>query len=294
MPLTLRIRHPGGQATLADLPEATTVAELRELIAGKTTIPARRQLLKVGVPPAALPKDALTKPLGEAGIRNRETVTIEEREPSPEPACSGVAAAGASLATGSASCSLDLPAAPSSEIVGDLERHIIPADNSCLFNSVAYLLRERKAEAPRGPQELRDLVAQQIRDDPGRWDPITLAESGKPSLEYADWISKSESWGGSLELIIFSEHFSVQLCALCIRSLRVENFPYDSAAVQHRAYVAYDGIHYDAIVGRSTAGDELRVFGPKDDITLGKIVALGCDLQAQKQFTDTSSFTLQC
>lgn len=291
MPLTLRLRHGGGMATLDSVPDDATVAQLRELIATKIGIAARRQFLKVGFPPAPLPDDAEDKRLTDVGCNNRETVVVEEREPPPDPLAAPDADAAAKVAE--AAGRLGLPALLPPDGVGDVERHVIPADNSCLFASVAYLLRSESG-TPTPPVQLRQLVGGEIARDPERWDPITLAESGKTSLEYADWIQRDDSWGGSLELIVLSEKLGVQLSAVCVRSLRVEHFPHEGPH-RHRAYVLYDGIHYDAVVGRAAAGGgEVRVFSPSDDLTLNKVVALGVELQESKQFTDTANFTLQC
>jgi len=308
MPLTFRLRYSGGQTTLSGVPDATTIGELKELIAEKTGVTAKRQFLKAGFPPAPLPEADATQSLAASGVRDRDTLVVEEREPPPETADAKVASspaegylAGAAPATSSAA-SLSpaaaalrsrLPPVPASDKVGDMSRHVIAADNSCLFNSVGYLLQLPDA-APTSPAAYRCLVADQISQDPERWDHITLAESSKPSLEYADWIKRTDSWGGSLELIVLAEQLGVQLSAICIRSLRVEHFPHE-APHKHRAYLLYDGIHYDAIVAKADGtGSEVRLFDPADEMTLNKVVALAIELKEQKQFTDTANFTLQC
>eukprot|EP00747_Dinoflagellata_sp_TGD_P212634 gnl/TRDRNA2_/TRDRNA2_85711_c0_seq1.p1 gnl/TRDRNA2_/TRDRNA2_85711_c0~~gnl/TRDRNA2_/TRDRNA2_85711_c0_seq1.p1 ORF type:complete len:324 (+),score=81.49 gnl/TRDRNA2_/TRDRNA2_85711_c0_seq1:67-1038(+) len=294
MPLTLRLRHNGTNATLADVPDAATVAELRELISAKLSVAVRRLVLKVGYPPAPLSEDSATKPVAEVGIRNRDTIVVEEREPPPEP-LPAAGSAEALAAAAEAARKLGLPAPPASAEVGGIERHVIAADNSCLFNSVAYCLAAGSSGSQKPPAELRALVAERIAADPERWDPVTLAESEKTSLEYADWIKRSESWGGSIELMVLSESLGVQFSAVCIRSMRVDHYPHEGP-YKHRVFVLYDGIHYDAVVGRSaqSAGSELRVFDPADDLSLNKVIALAVTLQEQKQFTDTSNFTLQC
>mmetsp|Transcript_55091 Transcript_55091/g.131283 ORF Transcript_55091/g.131283 Transcript_55091/m.131283 type:complete len:314 (+) Transcript_55091:80-1021(+) len=279
-PLTFRLRHSGGQATLPDIPEDATVADLKELVSQKTGIAAARQLLKVaGTPPTALPQDDVTKRLTDVGCRNRDTIIVED----------GLAAEIAALAA-----KHDLPAATPSDKVQKIERHVVPSDNSCLFTSVAYLTRGQQAAAPTPTQELRRLVANEIAGNPERWDMVTQAEAQKAYLDYTEWICRSESWGGSIELMVLAEKLGVQLSAVDIKSLRVDNYPHEGP-YKHRAYVLYDGIHYDAVIGCSGPGDaEVRIFDPADDTTLSKVMGLAAELQQLKQFTDTANFTLQC
>lgn len=305
-------------ATIDAVPDGGTVAELKELIAAKTGVPANRQLLKAGFPPKPL---AEAFSLSAAGVANRDTLTLEEREapleapqgtapasppaadaPAPAPAAAAAPAVSPLAAPAAATAPSGygvkagpcVPAPAPAAQVGGMERHIIAADNSCLFNSVAYLLQSPGASTT-PPQELRALVSGQISKDPERWDPVTLAESSKTSLEYAEWITRSDSWGGSLELIVLSEQLGVQISSVCVRSLRVDHFPHE-ATHRSRLYVCYDGIHYDAIIGKAASGggSELRVFDPADEMTLNKVVALAIELQENKQFTDTANFTLQC
>lgn len=78
-PLTLRIRYPWGMTTLAGVPKSMTVAQLRDLIAEETGMMPSRQRLKLGVPPAPLEEGILE----EAGIQDRDTITVEEQESDP-------------------------------------------------------------------------------------------------------------------------------------------------------------------------------------------------------------------
>lgn len=80
MPLTLRVRHRGGNTTISNVPDGATVADLQKLIAAATGMASEQQILKCGVPPMQLSSelgDAVT--LAEVGICNRDTVLVEER-----------------------------------------------------------------------------------------------------------------------------------------------------------------------------------------------------------------------
>ncbi|CAK0872783.1 unnamed protein product, partial [Prorocentrum cordatum] len=62
-------------------------------------------------------------------------------------------------------------------------RRVIPADNSCLFNAVAYAL---EGGATDRAQQLRETVAALVLSDPVRWTEAEL--DGRPPDDYADWI----------------------------------------------------------------------------------------------------------
>ncbi|CAK0872782.1 unnamed protein product, partial [Prorocentrum cordatum] len=59
----------------------------------------------------------------------------------------------------------------------------ISADNSCLFNAVAYAL---EGGATDRAQQLRETVAALVLSDPVRWTEAEL--DGRPPDDYADWI----------------------------------------------------------------------------------------------------------
>lgn len=109
------------------------------------------------------------------------------------------------------------------------ERNIVPADNSCLFTSLLLNLNLRSSLAP---ADLRRVVARFIENDPSKYNPLTLAESGKTSLEYAEWICKPDSWGGFLELQTMADWFGIQIVAVDVTSSgRLEFFPAEEVGV---------------------------------------------------------------
>jgi ubiquitin thioesterase OTU1 len=80
-------------------------------------------------------------------------------------------------------------------------RRVVPADNSCLFRAVAYLLHPEAvvlgctaAQVPTPlASSLRTVVANTVLSDS---DTYSEAMLGKSPKDYAQWIQKSESWGG--------------------------------------------------------------------------------------------------
>lgn len=97
-------------------------------------------------------------------------------------------------------------------------RKIIPSDNSCLFNSVAYAL-EKKTMNLAG--ELRNIIAGIVMSDPEKYTEVLL---GKSNDKYCEWILKDTSWGGEIELMILSEYYKCEICAISIQTLA--NFTY--------------------------------------------------------------------
>eukprot|EP00913_Durusdinium_trenchii_P024872 g23346.t1 len=149
-----------------------------------------------------------------------------------------------------------------------LVRHEIPADNSCLFNSVAYALNDSGDDKA---SELRGMVAGLVLSDPETW---TEAMLGKPPEEYADWIQDSEHWGGGIELAILATSHEMEtrsgkeIAAVDIQTLRVSVFG-EGQGFRRRALLIYDGIHYD-------------------------VLAVAKEAQIARNFTDVGRFTLRC
>ncbi|CAJ1438455.1 unnamed protein product, partial [Effrenium voratum] len=164
-------------------------------------------------------------------------------------------------------------------------RHIIPADNSCLFNSVAYAMGDSSGE-------LRDMVAAVVISSPDVW---TEAMLGKDPEAYADWIMDSEHWGGGIELAILAEHFQTELAAFDIQSLRVDIFGQGSN-FKKRALLIYDGIHYDVLVRRvgSDQQSDVTLFEPSDEAVMEEAMQVAKEANAARSFTDTGNFTLRC
>ncbi|CAK9067933.1 unnamed protein product [Durusdinium trenchii] len=167
-----------------------------------------------------------------------------------------------------------------------LVRHEIPADNSCLFNSVAYALNDSGDDKA---SELRGMVAGLVLSDPETW---TEAMLGKPPEEYADWIQDSEHWGGGIELAILATSHEMEIAAVDIQTLRVSVFG-EGQGFRRRALLIYDGIHYDVLVRRGPSGEE-RLFGVDDLAAVEEAKAVAKEAQIARNFTDVGRFTLRC
>jgi hypothetical protein len=124
---------------------------------------------------------------------------------------------------------------------GSLHRRVVPADNSCLFNSVAYVCEgDRQLSAA---VRLRKLVADTVLADPAQYSEAFL---GKPTQAYADWICGSDHWGGAIELSILCQHYKTVISCVCIQTLRVDHYG-EGNGWGNRVLLIYDGLHYDAL-----------------------------------------------
>merc|ERR1712070_1150184 len=82
------------------------------------------------------------------------------------------------------------------DLVDQMQRKVIPADNSCLFNAVRHCL-----QLTMSPQDIRRLCAQAVLADAELYCEAVL---DKPPKEYASWIQRDESWGGAIEVGILA------------------------------------------------------------------------------------------
>ena len=75
---------------------------------------------------------------------------------------------------------------------------------------------------------------------------------------YSAQILRPTTWGGGIELRILSDHFDVQINSIDIATGRIDRYGEDSASAEEVVFVAYSGIHYDAITLQSDPDDPLE------------------------------------
>lgn len=119
-----------------------------------------------------------------------------------------------------------------------------------------------------------------------------------PATQYAQRIIQPNVWGGAIELAILSDHFQVEVNSIDIGTGRVDRYGEDRSFGQ-RVYVAYSGIHYDAILLAPSLDAPLDFvttkFDPlQADRVISVILELAEDLKSQRYYTNVSSFTLKC
>jgi len=190
---------------------------------------------------------------------------------------------------------------PPPECIGNMCRVPMESDNSCLFKSVDYLLCGGKEK---GPGYFRRIVKTEIESDAETYSDAIL---DKPRKEYMDWIERPDSWGGYVELVILSKYFQIQFVVVNIETASLYTY---GDEYQLRAYLTYDGIHYDCLVAKHTpspsqamslcpkkihqTGCVLKIFRSDDRVTEKKALDLGKELSKGHQYTNLASMPLIC
>jgi ubiquitin thioesterase OTU1 len=100
---------------------------------------------------------------------------------------------------------------------GNIERVVIPADNSCLFNAVNYCLNQSMNE----PETMREIIASTIMSNTDFYNAAIL---DKEPSDYCAWILQKETWGGGIELAILSNFFQIRIGVADITKVTIEYF----------------------------------------------------------------------
>ncbi|KAH7057985.1 hypothetical protein BKA57DRAFT_531285 [Linnemannia elongata] len=163
-------------------------------------------------------------------------------------------------------------------------------DNSCLFNAIAYTLDPSMKSNVQG---LRQIVAKTIDANPDAYPDVVL---GRPRKEYCEWIKKENSWGGAIELAIFSDHYKIEIDSIDVSTTRVDRF--GEGQYSQRALVMYSGIHYDAVALTPSLDipaecDQTQFDTSSEDILTAGI-QLAAKLKQAHKYTDLATFTLRC
>lgn len=172
-----------------------------------------------------------------------------------------------------------------------LARRVVPADNSCLFTSIYYVV-EGGVYDPACAPEMRNLIAQIVASDPESYSEAIL---GKTNQEYCDWIRRDDTWGGAIEVSILSKFYQCEICVVDTQTVRIDRFGED-AGYAKRVLLIYDGIHYDPLERRIPNSDipPQTIFSSSDDIVLAQALELADEARRKRQFTDVNRFTLRC
>ncbi|GIL65321.1 hypothetical protein Vafri_19113 [Volvox africanus] len=138
-------------------------------------------------------------------------------------------------------------------------RREIAADNSCLFNSVGYVMHKSRSRAP----HLRTVVAQQVASDRTVYSDAFL---GMTNESYCNWIRQPHTWGGGIELSILAQAYGMEIAAWNIESCKEHVFGEESG-YRRRVMVIYNGVHYDALAvcsgPRANTEDDETSYNPR-------------------------------
>ena len=142
-------------------------------------------------------------------------------------------------------------------------RRFVDSDNSCLFSSIGYLI-DNKGFNDTTKLQYRQLLVNYLES--------TNLEQGVleiPKPDYLENIQNPSTWGGAIELKLFSDMFQVEIASIDVQSNRVDIFGQDKNYPQ-RIYVLYNGVHYDPLVMAMTedSKDDVTSFASDDNETL--------------------------
>ena len=197
--------------------------------------------------------------------------------------------------------------APPSPTRGTALRRAVDADGNCLFVALAYLLRGERPDpttAKAAAQKMRAVCASVVAADPVNYPDAALE---KPRREYGTWIRTQDVWGGALELSILAKgggdvvengasFDDVVLHCVDIRTGVAQRYGEGRGRV---CFLLFDGVHYDPVVlaPSSNAAEspaDITLAASDDMMALNAVEALAASERAARNFTDTSSFALQC
>lgn len=178
-----------------------------------------------------------------------------------------------------------------------LKRLLIPSDNSCLFRCIGVVAEQSYYFG----EKYRIIAVNAIQNchTNGFIDPALLE---KPLDQYCAWLRKDNSWGGAVECHVLSRVLQIEIVALDIETGNTHFFGQGNG--WPRAFVLFDGIHYDVLVGATSQKEELGeddfrevlfvTFHPEDEAALHEAEELSRNIRKKHQFVNTSTFTLRC
>mmetsp|Transcript_39953 Transcript_39953/g.81815 ORF Transcript_39953/g.81815 Transcript_39953/m.81815 type:complete len:307 (+) Transcript_39953:146-1066(+) len=272
----IAVQAPGARFQVS-LPASSSIDHLQDVIEEKGGVPKRLQKLSCGFPPKEIASNP-QQTIEASGIANGDMIRVT--------ALSEPAVAVTSTTEGQG---VEQNAAHSSS--RKIVRKVIPADNSCLFNSVAYCMEGRRMDMSTG---LRELIAAVVLSDPVQFDESVLSKAGD---EYAKWILDKDSWGGAIECRILADHYKTEIVAIDCQSLRAYRFGEDMA-FKERIMLMYDGIHYDVMAeANADEGQEelyTTIFPAEDEEALELAKRVVGEAKAKGQFTDVANFAIRC
>ncbi|EIW67737.1 hypothetical protein TREMEDRAFT_33358 [Tremella mesenterica DSM 1558] len=172
---------------------------------------------------------------------------------------------------------------------GSLILRKVPDDNSCLFSAIGVVF-EGGIE---GGKRLRQVIANAIREDPNEYPDVVL---GMSRDQYIAKILQPDTWGGAIELSIFSKHYKTEISSFDVATGRCDRFGQDQ--YDTRCFLVYSGIHYDALSLSPTtdAPPEFHttLFQISDSNIFSSAEKLVSQLRSKHYYTDTATFDLRC
>ncbi|XP_013400633.1 ubiquitin thioesterase OTU1 [Lingula anatina] len=274
--ISLRCKSQKGQAILQGLTSESTVQQLKAKLAEASGIQAAHLKIRSGFPPKLIPLDHNAQNLSDLPIKSGDTLIVEEDT------AAKVAREDKFLNNFQAQMQQNM---------GILMRKVVPADNSCLFTSVAFVLHDGNPE-PKSAPFMRQKIAKAVSDDPVTYNEAFL---GRKNDSYCAYILSDDTWGGAIELSIFSKLLQLEIDVVDTQTGRIDRFGEDKF-YRTRVLLIYDGTHYDPLMMESIDASQppQTRFPITNDVVLSQAMEIAAEAKASRNYTDTSKFTLKC
>jgi ubiquitin thioesterase OTU1 len=166
-PFGLRVRTKTGVIKITNLTEQSSLAELKAAISTQANIDCSYVKILKGFPPKSLDTTNESETLISHSIVNGELLTIEECK--DDSRTSSVTSSHKETST---------------TTEGVLLRKVVPANNSCLFTSIHYVMSNGIYDLD-CQESMRQFIAQTVRNDTINFNEAIL---GKTNSEYCKWI----------------------------------------------------------------------------------------------------------
>lgn len=292
--IALRIKTKTGQQVVNSLTQSNTIKDLKEVLSNLSNIPISSLQVLSGFPPKAfdISKDDLI--LANSGLVSGDTLILQESPNATKKVSESLKTSeGKSTSTNSTN---NNPISNNTddnpyECPGILMKYVVPADNSCLFTSVNFVLNGKVDETGEAAPFLRQVVAETIKNERHKYDEAIL---GKPVDEYCTWIQDDKSWGGAIELAILSNYYGIEIAVVDTINAIINRFGEDQNYAV-RVLLMFDGIHYDPLYLEPFNGDKMQtMFESSDERILREATTLAQEAKSSRQYTDVNKFTLKC
>ncbi|XP_060865631.1 ubiquitin thioesterase OTU1 [Metopolophium dirhodum] len=277
--VVLRLKCRSGTFPMT-IPLNCPISSLKEQVSVLTEIPVASIKLLFGFPPKSIHKIEGT--IQDAGLKSGDTIIAE------------VDSSSASVQQLKVQTESNTLKHVTDQEVGDevplILRKVVPADNSCLFTSMGFVLGG-KIDLSSG-NYMREIIANAVKDNQTDFSEAVL---GKPNEDYCEWIRNPNSWGGAIEVSILSNFYGIEIAVIDTQSGSISKFGEDKN-YPHRVFLIYDGIHYDPLYLESpfTPGEIQTLFPTNDDRMLDAAQMLANEAKSSRQYTDVNRFTLKC
>ena len=165
-PFTIRVRTKTGLVRITSLSETSCIVDLKTAISAQASLGFSHIKILKGYPPKQIDFSNESSTLASHSIANGELLTIEE-----DLSKSSIVSTSTVLSQNSVS-------------EGVLLRKVVPANNSCLFTSVHFVMENGDYDLD-CQESMRQFIAQTVKSDL-----ITFNEAilGKSNSEYCKWI----------------------------------------------------------------------------------------------------------